>query len=65
MNIEINIKKFKVNVEGIYIDDYTEKYEKNREYFSEHFIDFSCLSELKGDKSLLEMSFQDTKKELV
>ncbi len=65
MNIELNIRNLKFNIENVYVEDYIKKYEKNRELFSEHFVDFSEINGLKGNKDILEQTFQDTKKELL
>jgi hypothetical protein len=65
MNIEIKLHNYQVTLENIIIPDYTSRYEEFRRKFENHKIDFSSISKLKGEKTMLENSFQQTKKELL
>lgn len=65
MNIEIKLHNYEIMLENIIVPDYTKDFEKMRNAFENHIIDFSSISILKGEKILLEDCFQQTKKELL
>jgi len=65
MNIEIKLHNYQVTLENVIIPDYTSKFDEYRKTFENHFIDFSSISTLKGEKTILENCFQQTKKDLL
>ena len=65
MNIEVKLHNLQFKLENIIIPDYSSNYEKMRISFEKHFIDFSSITTLKGEKLILEDTFQKTKKELL
>jgi hypothetical protein len=54
MNIYIEIDK---NEKDIVVKNHISEFEKLREVFQNHVIDFSSISQLKGNKELLNRSF--------
>ncbi len=54
MNIYLEIDK---NEKDIVVKNHMSEFEKLRETFINHVIDFSSISQLKGNKELLNRSF--------
>lgn len=65
MRIEIYNNETKIELDNIVIKDYTDDLKEKRDEFSKNEIDFSSISTLKGEKTLMELAFQETKKELI
>lgn len=64
MNIEIISNGQIINLDNVFVKDYTEELSKKMDAFSKTDIDFSSIGQLKGDKSILNMSFLQLKEEL-
>lgn len=64
MNIEIITNGQIINLDNVFVKDYTEELSKKMDVFSKSEIDFSSIGQLKGDKSILNMSFLQLKEEL-
>jgi len=64
MNIEIIDNGQIINLDDVYVKSYTEELSKKMDAFSKTDIDFSSIGQLKGDKSILNMSFLQLKEEL-
>jgi hypothetical protein len=47
------------------VADFTEQAQNLKEVLNNIVIDFSSMSTLKGEKTLLEQAFQDTKKQIL
>jgi len=65
MNIEIKLHNYHIKLENVVVTDYSADFKKLREKFENNIIDFSSISRLKGDKTMLENTFQQTKKEFL
>ena len=65
MNIEVKLQNLHFKLENVEIPDYSSGFDKMRNSFENHFIDFSSITTLKGEKLILENTFQQTKKELL
>lgn len=65
MNIEIKLHNYHIKLENVVVPDYSANFDKLRKNFENNIIDFSTISRLKGDKTMLENSFQQTKQELL
>ena len=65
MNIEIYYEGQLIDFEQVKVKNFSEQMIENREKRPINDIDFSSLKMLVGDKDLMELSFQHTKKELV
>jgi hypothetical protein len=63
MNIEKDYEK--IDLKNIMFKDYTEQTQNLKEVLNKIVIDFSSINTLKGEKTLLEQSFQDTKKQIL
>jgi hypothetical protein len=63
MNIEINYEP--LDLKNIMVKDFGEEVEKLRNRLNYITIDFSSINTIKGEKTLLEQSFQDTKKQIL
>jgi hypothetical protein len=65
MNIEIKLHNYHIKLENVVVEDYSADFDKLRKSFENNIIDFSTISRLKGEKTMLENSFQQTKQELL
>ena len=63
MNIEKDYEP--INLKNIMVADFTEQAQNLKEVLNNIVIDFSSMSTLKGEKTLLEQAFQDTKKQIL
>ena len=63
MNIEKDYEK--IDLKNVMFKDYTEQTQNLKEVLNNIVIDFSSISTLKGEKTLLEQAFQDTKKQIL
>jgi hypothetical protein len=63
MNIEKNHEP--INLKNILVADFTEQAQNLKEVLNNIVIDFSSINTLKGEKTLLEQAFQDTKKQIL
>ncbi len=63
MNIEKNYEK--IDLKNVMFKDYTEQTQNLKEVLNNIVIDFSSINTLKGEKTLLEQAFQDTKKQIL
>jgi hypothetical protein len=63
MNIEIYLDAAKLDISNISIKDFNKDTQDKKDLLSKHEIDFSSISKLKGEKILLEKSFQQQKAE--
>jgi len=65
MKIEIFENEEKIDLSSLIITNYTDELYKIRENVIMYEFDLSSIKSLKGEKNLLEKSFEDIKKELV
>lgn len=65
MRLEIIDNEIKVELENVVIKDFRLDVESKKREFENHILDFSSITQLKGEKLLLEQAFQDTKKEIL
>ena len=65
MNIEIKLHNYYIKLDNVVVPDYSADFDKLRKSFENNIIDFSTISRLKGEKTMLENSFQQTKQELL
>lgn len=65
MNIEIFKDEELLNVRDSISTDYSDDIKLLGMVLSNIEIDFQSITQLKGDKKLMELAFQDTKKELL
>jgi hypothetical protein len=63
MNIEKDYEP--LDLKNIMVADFTEQAQNLKEVLNNIVIDFSSMSTLKGEKTLLEQAFQDTKKQIL
>ena len=63
MNIERDYEP--LDLKNIMVKDFTEETQNLKEVLNKIVIDFSSINTLKGEKTLLEQSFQDTKKQIL
>jgi hypothetical protein len=63
MNIEKDYEP--LDLKNIMVKDFREEVELLRYRLNRITIDFSSINSLKGEKTLLEQSFQDTKKQIL
>lgn len=63
MNIERDYEP--LDLKNIMVKDFTEEAQKLKEVLDNIVIDFSSMKTLKGEKTLLEQAFQDTKKQIL
>lgn len=63
MNIEIYLDVVKLDISNISIKDFNKETQNKKNELSMFEIDFSSISKLKGEKILLEKSFQQQKAE--
>lgn len=65
MRIEIYNNETKIDLDNVMFKDFNEETQYRKDIFSLHIMDFTPISTLKGEKSLMELAFQQTKTELV
>ena len=65
MKIEIYNNEIKVDLDNVMFKDFNEETQYRKGLLSKVNIDFSSISTLKGEKTLMELAFQQTKNELV
>jgi hypothetical protein len=65
MRIEIYNNETKIDLDNIMFKDYSDEIKLKKDQFIKNELDFSSISLLKGEKTLMELSFQETKKELI
>ena len=65
MKIEIYNEEIKIDLDNIMFKDFNKETQYRKGVLSLVEIDFSSISKLKGEKTLMELAFQATKKELV
>jgi hypothetical protein len=65
MKIEIYNNDIKIDLDNIMFKDFNEETQHRKGLLSQVIIDFRPISTLKGEKTLMELSFQQTKNELV
>jgi hypothetical protein len=65
MKIEIFENEEKIDLSSLIITNYTDELYKIRENVIMYEFDLSSIKSLKGEKNLLEKSFEDIKNELV
>jgi hypothetical protein len=63
MNIEKDYEP--INLKNILVADFTEQTQNLKKVLDNIVIDFSSITILKGEKTLLEQAFQDTKKQIL
>lgn len=63
MRLEIIDNEIKVELENVSVKDFRLDLVLKKNEFENHVINFNSISHLKGDKTILEEVFQDTKKE--
>lgn len=63
MNIEKDYEP--LDLKSITVKDYTLEAQNLKEVLNNIPIDFSSINTLKGEKTLLEQAFQDTKKQIL
>ena len=63
MNIEIYLDDQQLDISNVSIKDFNKDTQDKKELLSTQEIDFSSISKLKGEKTLLEKSFQQQKAE--
>jgi hypothetical protein len=65
MKIEIYNNEIKIDLDNIMFKDFKEETQYRKDKLSKVELDFSSISKLKGEKTLMELAFQHTKNELV
>lgn len=65
MKIEIYKNETKIELDNVILKDYSEEIKQKKDEFNNNILDFSSISILKGEKTLMELAFQETKKELI
>jgi|LauGreDrversion4_2_1035121.scaffolds.fasta_scaffold167613_2 hypothetical protein len=63
MKIEIYLDAAKLDITNVSIKDFNKDAQDKKELLSRYKLDFSSMSKLKGEKTLLEKSFQQQKAE--
>jgi glycyl-tRNA synthetase alpha subunit len=63
MKLEVYNDKIKLDIENIKFKDFNQETQYIKDLFSNIEIDFSSISTLKGDKKMLEKSFQQQRAE--
>ena len=64
MKIEIYNKDIKIDLDNVMFKDFNEETQYRKGILSQVIIDFSPITTLKGEKTLMELAFQQTKNEL-
>lgn len=65
MKIEIYNDDIKIDLDNIMFKDFNAETQYRKDLLTWVDIDFSSISTLKGEKTLMELAFQHTKNELV
>ena len=65
MRIEIYNNETKIDLDNVMFKDFNEETQYKKDLLSKVEIDFTPISKLKGEKTLMELAFQETKKELI
>ena len=65
MKLEIFNEETKIDLDNVKFKDFNEETQYRKDLLSNVDIDFSSISTLRGEKTLMELAFQETKKELV
>lgn len=63
MNIEIYLEDKQLDIKNVIMKDYRKELSDKMELLSNTNLDFSSITKLKGDKSILNMSFLQIKEE--
>ena len=63
MKLEVYNDEIKLDIENIKFKDFNQETQYKKDLFSNIEIDFSSISTLKGDKKMLEKSFQQQRAE--
>jgi glycyl-tRNA synthetase alpha subunit len=63
MKLEVYNDEIKLDIENIKFKDFNQETQYIKDLFSNIEIDFSSISTLKGDKKMLEKSFQQQRAE--
>jgi len=63
MNIEIYLDDQQLDIKNISVANFNQRTQEIKDNFSKTELDFSSINYLKGDKKLLEKSFQNQKAE--
>jgi hypothetical protein len=63
MKLEVYNDEIKLDIENIKFKDFNQETQYKKNLFSNIEIDFSSIKTLKGDKKMLEKSFQQQKAE--
>jgi hypothetical protein len=65
MKIEIHENENLIDLSNVSVTDYKAEIDKKREQLHDIVVDFSVIKILKGDKNIIDLSFQDSKNELL
>jgi hypothetical protein len=65
MRIEIYNDETKIELDNVMFKDFNEETQYRKDLLSKIEMDFTSISKLKGEKTLMELAFQETKKELI
>jgi hypothetical protein len=63
MNIERDYEP--LDLKNVTVKDFTKEAQDFKDKLNNIIIDFSSINTLKGEKTLLEQAFQDTKKQII
>jgi hypothetical protein len=65
MKIEIYNDDIKIDLDNVMFKNFNSETQYRKELLTWFNLDFSSISTLKGEKTLMELAFQHTKNELV
>jgi hypothetical protein len=65
MKIEIYNNEIKIDLDNVMFKNFNSETQYRKELLTWFNLDFSSISTLKGEKTLMELAFQHTKNELV
>jgi hypothetical protein len=54
-----------LDFENLLVTDYSELLEETKDFYKDSRIDFSSVNQLRGEKTIMELSFQQTLKESI
>ena len=54
-----------LDFENLLVTDYSELLEETKDFYKDSRIDFSSVHQLRGEKTIMELSFQQTLKESI
>jgi hypothetical protein len=54
-----------LDFENLLVTDFEQLLEKTKNHYNGHRIDFSSINQLRGEKTIMELSFQQTLKESI